>query len=162
MYGCLPSPLPLELPGVMTGGGGPICACWADDRVGLAMARPEAAIALARPVGLRVVDRRQGRLPPLSGAASVALVFSRATGGIAPFPLVDGIGGGGEAPLVAGNLTSVGDSTIGRWITTPCSLTSGAVAAREWLVLVDETVAMSGSPPFLLVRDLLEGCLRIW
>lgn len=26
------------------------------------MASPEAAMALARPVGLRVVDRRQGRL----------------------------------------------------------------------------------------------------
>jgi hypothetical protein len=42
--------------------GGDIWAWCVGDRTGLAMASPEAAMALARPVGLRALDRRQGRL----------------------------------------------------------------------------------------------------
>lgn len=129
------------------------------------MANPEAAMALASPVGLRVVERRQGRLPPFSGAESVALVFSRATAGMAPLPLlvVEETVAGGAVPFAPGNLTSVGDSTIGRWTMTPCSFTSaGAVAALAWFDPVLAAMAMSGRAPFLLLIDLFDGCLRSW
>lgn len=169
MYGCFPwSPFePFDVffddeeTVAASTGGGEICAVCAVDMVGLAMARPEAASALS-PVGLRVVDRRHGRLPPLS----TVRVFSRASedtvfvvpeaeaGRVAewcvcvlPFVVVE------VEEFVCGNLTSVGLSTRGFIVTWPLSLvaSAGAVAARAWLGVVE----ISGKLPLM---DLFEPC----
>lgn len=58
------------------------CATWAAVKDGFAMANPEAAIADARPVGLRVLDLCQGSLldfPSPPRESIDAVVFSRCT-----------------------------------------------------------------------------------
>lgn len=168
------------------GCGGAIWDIWAlctADSEGFAIAIPVAAIALARPVGFLVVERRHGRLDfDESGERMLDDVFSRWRE--TPRALVDEDvegeaevegeimedGGGDDCWLTAevedddgGNLRSVGLSTIGRIVTAPFTATScplafaldaGSVAALAWALVP----ALPVPPfPFVAAATLMSG-----
>lgn len=158
-------------------GGGANCAAWAAEKVGLAIAMPDAAIALAKPVGLRfAVPRRQGRF--LSASLSLSLPLS--------LPLVELIEMASESfgalsrrllPFVgvldcdtdgySGARSAVGDSTIGvivpymdtscpSWLSCELRGGAGAVAACRGAVEMGATWLSDLFDVFL--RTSFDGC----
>lgn len=102
---------------------------------------PDAAIALARPVGLRVVDFFQGRFFSfvlLSAVVDMRDAASESRGGTN-----EALPSACPAPAREGNSVrdAVGDSTMGVMIILPFSpcpesrVVSGTVAERAWLAL---------------------------
>ena len=138
------------------------------------MASPEAAMALASPVGFLVVDLFHGLFDPAASVFSRWIWGWEAVGevtfaveplvGAVPFvegsAVVEALGEVVAEDMDEGNLRSVGLSTMGFITTVPFSAvvdveSGGAVAERAWLVVVISIGAL-----FLI--DWLEDCLRTW
>ncbi len=120
--------------------------------MGLAIARPDAAMALARPVGFCVGLFHFGFFllsDPLSlgGEAVEAVIASPFRVGDAVLEFVEKLDGN------SGGTIDVGDSTIGvSLIELSLDSVSGVVAARLW----SGTVAMGGGRVFNDLLDVLE------